>query len=170
MNRAKNKLDLFIGMKPISKQSARFRIAGNPGGKQWIDSYRDPKVEAWELSAKWWIKSRIQPKFKPIDGPLQIDEIIFIFDAPKNLLAAEKRIIQAGGFIFKYDKPDLGDNLKKPVYDAMNGIIYVDDSQIFYEGPCYKVYGMSPGISIKLSWQDYSTVNDFNPLTLDLLT
>lgn len=55
-----------------------------------------------------------------------------------------------------YGKPHLGkpdwDNLGKIVSDALNGIIYADDSAV-YEVTVTKLYGPLPGTVVTLNWR-----------------
>lgn len=46
-------------------------------------------------------------------------------------------------------RPDL-DNIAKALADGMNGIVYLDDSQIAWIS-CQKVYGDVPGVSLTVS-------------------
>ena len=57
--------------------------------------------------------------------PLKLD-VTFFFTIPKSY--SKKRRDEMDG-TFKSNRPDL-DNLEKAVYDSMNGVLYVDDSQI----------------------------------------
>jgi Holliday junction resolvase RusA-like endonuclease len=57
--------------------------------------------------------------------------------------------IEAGEIIYKITKPDLEDNLKKGMNDAMTGIVWTDDSRIAI-GKGRKIYGTVPKIRIKV--------------------
>lgn len=57
--------------------------------------------------------------------PLKLD-VTFFCTIPKSY--SKKRRDEMDG-TFKATKPDL-DNFEKALYDAMNGVMYVDDSQI----------------------------------------
>jgi Holliday junction resolvase RusA-like endonuclease len=48
------------------------------------------------------------------------------------------------------------DNLEKAVHDAMNGIVYVDDSQVFEAGKTKRLGSDNPGVTIYI-WE---VVND----------
>jgi len=52
--------------------------------------------------------------------------------------------------VFKVTKPDLSDNLNKMVFDAMNNLVFKDDSQIVLMENVRKFYGLTPKIIIYL--------------------
>ena len=52
---------------------------------------------------------------------------------------------------FKTTKPDMPDNLKKLVLDAMSGIVFKDDGLICTEHEVMKYYGPNPGTYIKIA-------------------
>lgn len=74
----------------------------------------------------------------PFDCPLAM-ELSFIFPRPKSL---PKRVLH------HTKRPDI-DNLFKAVSDALNGILYRDDSLIV-QLVTRKVYGEEPGVAIHL--------------------
>lgn len=60
------------------------------------------------------------------------------------------KAIEAGELVYKATKPDLTDNLNKGVFDALQGIIYANDSQIISMDDVKKIYGQRPRIDIEL--------------------
>lgn len=58
----------------------------------------------------------------------------------------------------KITKPDLTDNLSKGVFDALEGIVFLNDSQIFAVKESYKLYSEKPGI--RISFNLYDDVNE----------
>ena len=58
--------------------------------------------------------------------------------------------IEAGEIVYKATKPDLTDNLNKGVFDALQGIIYANDSQIISMDNVKKIYGLLPRVEIEL--------------------
>ena len=58
--------------------------------------------------------------------------------------------IRNGEIFYKNTKPDLPDNLKKLVNDAMSGLVYEDDSLIVTENDTAKYYGIGGCIIIEL--------------------
>ena len=83
---------------------------------------------------------------KPSDKPLKA-EIIFYMPIPKS---ASKKIKTAmkNGETAHIKKPDL-DNMAKSVLDALNGLAYIDDSQI-YSLTLFKTYSEQPRTELML--------------------
>jgi Holliday junction resolvase RusA-like endonuclease len=57
--------------------------------------------------------------------------------------------LAAGEVFYKETRPDLQDNLMKMTSDAMNGIVYTDDSRIC-KTETQKIYGLVPRIEIEI--------------------
>jgi Holliday junction resolvase RusA-like endonuclease len=89
-------------------------------------------------------------KHLPFTSLIAVEKLVFIFAPIKSMKANEKKTIEAGGFVYKYTKPDMTDNLPKLLFDAMDGLIYENDSRICKENNIYKVYGNTPGVFIKI--------------------
>lgn len=132
---------------PLSKQSARFR-AMNFGGKTVIRSYQKKEVQENERNIKYDIKQNLKPDFIPYDCALEV-EVSFVF--PPTLSFTKKRMAQleSGVKIYKTTKPDLTDNLMKALFDAMQGVVYVDDSRIC-KVKSEKIYGLVPMIVVEI--------------------
>ena len=80
----------------------------------------------------------------PLDAPLSV-RIVAIWPWPKSL-SAKKRLTHHGFFT---GRPD-GDNVMKLVGDALNDIVWRDDSQIV-EHHVTKVYGDKPRTIISVA-------------------
>jgi Holliday junction resolvase RusA-like endonuclease len=80
----------------------------------------------------------------PFAGPLVV-RVIFVMPVPASW-SQRKRIAALGGSMMPTSKPDL-DNLLKLVSDALNGIVWVDDSQIV-ELVTRKGYGSEPCVHV----------------------
>jgi len=66
---------------------------------------------------------------KIFDCPLKAD-LVFMFERPKSHFKKNGDLSKAGKkFPKKTSKGDI-DNLQKSVFDSLNGVMYVDDSQI----------------------------------------
>ena len=90
----------------------------------------------------------------PIRAPIRIVEIVYIMPIPKDGRTSCKvdgkrlmRKVEPGDYHTK--KPDI-DNLFKGVTDALNGIIWEDDSLICEIGRQAKIYGEQPRIEIEI--------------------
>ena len=67
---------------------------------------------------------------------------------PKSA-SKKAKIAMESGVTAHIKKPDI-DNMAKTVLDALNGLAYVDDSQI-YSLTLYKTYSERPGIYLKIT-------------------
>ena len=84
---------------------------------------------------------------KPSDKPLEVG-IVFYMPIPKSASKRAKASMDLGE-IKHIKKPDL-DNMAKAVLDALNGLAYIDDSQI-YSLTLYKTYSEQPGTYLKIT-------------------
>lgn len=81
----------------------------------------------------------------PLEGPVELS-VVATFTTPKTW--TKKRLAAhaiSPELVIK--RPDF-DNLLKAVCDGMNGIVFLDDCQVAMLGPCRKVYGAFPGVTI----------------------
>lgn len=92
--------------------------------------------------------ARSQFPWDPYDGPIEVTSIQYRFPFPKTLKKATRNKISEGVVIYMDRRPDLMDNLNKATMDALNGIVFTDDSNIVRCGGLEKIYSFSPGISI----------------------
>lgn len=112
---------------------------------------RDYKT-AVALAAKAAMKGK-----EPITGAVHII-LQFSFKTPKSWPKNKQAVADIVGHT---SRPDW-DNLAKSVTDAMNGIVYKDDSQI-ETATVDKRYGNADGVHVvveeKKSWQEYIKTN-----------
>ena len=113
---------------PQPKQSARFRVA-KFGGKSAVVSYQSKKVKDAERNIAYDIKSQLPEGFTPINGPVHA-EVTFFFPPLKGWSKKKLQALSDGAHIYKDTKPDLTDNLMKGLFDAMQGIVFIDDSRV----------------------------------------
>tara|TARA_R110002096_G_scaffold113208_1_gene246244 strand:+ start:1891 stop:2202 length:312 start_codon:yes stop_codon:yes gene_type:complete len=91
----------------------------------------------------------------PLEGPIAID-MKFYMSIPKSKSKKIKEKMRLGE-IKHTIKPDCDNLVKKPT-DCMNGIVYLDDKQI-YKLTAEKLYGENPRTEITV-WQESSQVSD----------
>jgi Holliday junction resolvase RusA-like endonuclease len=127
---------------PKPKQSARFRIAKNKAGKQFISSYQTKEVKDNESNIGYSVMQQLPKDFIPYDCPISA-QMEYVFPAPSSFTKKQKEAIAKGKIIFKDTKPDLTDNLNKGLIDALSGIVYVNDSRIAVTHSV-KYYGLVP--------------------------
>ena len=91
--------------------------------------------------------SQLPIGFKPLTGGVAIS-IRFIFPPTKSWSKKKLTALKNGEKMYKITRPDLHDNLKKGVLDALNGVVYKDDAQVCKEVNNEKVYGFVPRIEL----------------------
>lgn len=154
-------LKFFFPGIPFAKQSVRanpvYDRNGDPvlyndkksGRKRVLIRYHQPKeITDQENTLKALAISQIPEEFKPFDGPVIITRLDFIFPPLKSFPKIKLMNIAIGLVEYKTTRPDLNDNLCKGLFDALEGIIYLNDSQICEKLNTRKIYGSKPGIAL----------------------
>ncbi len=112
-----------------------FVVTGNPVGKGrpratsrggFVRMYTDAKTLGFEAAVA--DEARIaMSNFELFDTPMQL-QLSAYYPIPKSW-SKKKRQLAVDGEIYPQVKPDL-DNVMKAVLDALNGVVYADDSQV----------------------------------------
>lgn len=126
---------------PKPKQSFRYTRKGI--------RYQTKEVKQNERSMREQIISQLPAGFKPWSGPIVVNSLLFTFPPKKGETKRNMALVEAG-MLWKTTKPDLTDNLQKALWDAMEGIVFLNDSQVCCMRNVEKRYGMKPGIEIEL--------------------
>lgn len=132
---------------PQSKQSARF-YATEINGKASVRSFQSSKVKREERNIRLDIKSQLPPDFKPLMEGVRVS-VTFIFPFPKSFSKAKLKQHDEGKVFFKTTKPDLTDNLMKGLFDAAQGVLFLNDSQVC-EVHSVKIYGHTPKTVLRI--------------------
>lgn len=115
-------IEFVVNAVPVAQPRQRHRIV-TTGDQTFVQNYtpaRDP-VNAFKSSCQIAASMAIT---SPLIGPIQL-WLSFIFPRPKSL--TRKR--GANPRAWKPSKPDI-DNCQKSLCDALNGIAWLDDSQV----------------------------------------
>ena len=125
---------------PVPKARPRFTKVGN-----FVQTYTPKKTADWEETVRWTAKGAMGPT-DLLETPLSL-ALYFRLPTPKSWSKkrTEAEISGSGPIV----KPDF-DNLAKAVCDALNGVIYKDDSQIV-SAHIRKVYSAVPGVDVFVS-------------------
>lgn len=147
---------------PQSKQSARF-YAKMKNGKPTVGSYQKSSVVDKNRSLALDAISQLPKGFKPFTGTL-FTKAVFVFPVLKSMPKQLVKSIEDGIVVYKPTKPDLIDNCMKGVYDALNGIVYHDDSLICRVSTA-KIYGVRPMTFLMIGdieeWCDTDVVYEY---------
>ena len=124
------KISFFVSGVPVPRQSVRFARDGH------AYQPRD-RAAVWKGLVRVAALKARPPR--PWEGPVKV-KIFFSLPQPKARKGWSP-----------ITRPDL-DNLEKPLFDAINGVIYRDDSQIVLKlsGKEYAAPGSDPGVSIEI--------------------
>lgn len=133
-------IKLVIPGVPLAKQSMRFTKSGI--------KFQPEEIKQNERNLRFDIRSQLPAGFKPFDCAIAVKKLWYVFPPVSSLRKAEKLTIENGGYINKRTKPDLSDNLNKQLFDAMQGIVYLNDSQICQMDGLRKYYGNRPRIEL----------------------
>jgi Holliday junction resolvase RusA-like endonuclease len=138
-------MKLTILGEPKPKQSARFYKAG-----RFVKSYQTKDVKQNESNIRAQIIEQLPKGFIPFDKPIRVTKLHYVFPIPKSFTKTKLRKIQMGGIIYKHTRPDLTDNLAKGLFDAMESVVFINDSLIVSLDDVKKYYGIQPRIEIEL--------------------
>ena len=137
----KNKIELYLNIRPRSFQRAG--IARSKTGKPYV--FKSPQKRAYQDKLKYRVINEIRKqeretgeKFKKLSGPVKITELTYYFNTKKLALWEQYRDI----------KPDLGDNLNKPLLDVLKDLVMGDDEDIVAIDGLSKRWAKNPSIHI----------------------
>ena len=126
---------------PHGKGRPRFRRFGN-----FVSTYTDAKTKTYETLVKEAAKQAMGSS-PPIEGPVRFDCLIKL-PVPKSYSKKRSEACLSGSE-WPTKKPDW-DNVAKSVADAMNDIVFVDDTQIVI-ARIVKRYSADAGVDVRVS-------------------
>ena len=139
-------IQVSIPGEPVAKGRPRFSNG---------HAYTPKKTRQWEKQAKKY--AIIAMIGKPILVGAVMVHVIATFNLPPSW-PKWKQEAALDDKLFHTAKPD-GDNVLKAAKDAMNGIVYADDAQVF-STLVTKRYGTIPGVHINIEPVDGLTTQD----------
>jgi len=137
-------------MEPVA-----FTLAGHPQGKGrarafvragHVAHYTPEKTRSYESMIRGAAMDAMAGR-APLSGPVEIDLRIEV--AIPASWSKRKRTEAEVGVLWPAKTPDLS-NVQKAVEDAMNGVVYGDDSQIVRYRRLEKVYSLRPGVTVEV--------------------
>jgi Holliday junction resolvase RusA-like endonuclease len=133
-------LNLIIQTEPEPKQSARFYQSG-----KYVKAYQPSKVITYKNTIQSMILEQLPRNFVPFQKAVEV-EYKFIFAPLKSFSKKELERIENNELIYKATKTD-ADNLEKSLNDAMEKIVFYNDSQIA-KHTTIKAFGKVPRTEI----------------------
>ncbi len=141
------------------KPKAQQRHRDRADGRKYDPSTQDKR--------EFNLQSRLHAPQSPLSGPVLL-YVVFYMPVPKSMPKMQQKVVAgwdrigwgpaplsvlirdgvASGIPFHIKRPDL-DNLLKLVKDALNGLMWVDDSQVQIGG-AFKMYSHNPRTAIEL--------------------
>ena len=116
-------IEFIVPAIPVAQPRQRSRVIFGKGGQAFAHNYTPAKDPSNVFKATVRISCQAVFGLAPLEGPLAAT-LCFVMPRPQSL--PKKYGI---GRLPSTKKPDL-DNLCKSVFDALNGILWVDDSHI----------------------------------------
>lgn len=132
---------ILIPGKPVAK--GRPRAARTKNG---VRLYTPEKTASYEGLVAMLAHEAMNGR-DPLEGPCSAR--IQVTLAPPASASKKVRDLMLAGAILPVTKPDL-DNLAKSLFDAMNGIVFVDDRQVC-DFSINKHYGATPMVVVTVS-------------------
>jgi Holliday junction resolvase RusA-like endonuclease len=126
---------------PHGKGRPRFRRFGN-----FVQTYTDAKTKSYETLVKEAAKQAMGSS-PPLEGPVRLDCIVRL-SVPKSYTKKRTDACLKGSE-WPIKKPDW-DNVAKSVADAMNDVVFLDDTQIVI-ARIVKIYAAEAGVDVKVS-------------------
>jgi Holliday junction resolvase RusA-like endonuclease len=122
-------ISLVFPGEPRAIQSVKSRTITPKAGKAFIHHYQPKHNEDWKSYIRVAAQSQLPLGWTPIQGAVALGRVLFLFAPIAGLTKAQREAIEAGKIVLKDTKPDLNDNLFKGLMDALEGIVYVNDSR-----------------------------------------
>lgn len=141
---------VFPGI-PKAVQSFRFAQAGKFARK-----YQPTTTVEWKNYLKILALQQLPPGFSAYGDVALVLSVAFVFPLPKSAKKRDKLAVENGEYLPHKKRPDLTDNLKKGLCDALTGTVWSDDSKICVEKENSKCYGKEPRILLSVRPWDKS--------------
>jgi Holliday junction resolvase RusA-like endonuclease len=143
-------LNFTIDGDPVAKGRPRFMTLKLKTGQVMTRAYTPKKTETYEDIVRWHaLEARNAAGLSMLDGvPLEL-EVRCVLTVPASW-SRVKQQRALSGLMRPIGRPDL-DNYVKAISDALNGVVYRDDSAI-WTAQVSKVYGETAKTEITLTW------------------
>ena len=124
---------------PVAKGRARAFVRGGR-----VAHYTPDKTERYEARVATFAQQAMAGA-RPLEGGVALS-VVARFSIPASW-SKKRRQAAMDGLEQVTKRPDL-DNVLKAIKDGMNGIAWLDDSQVVQLVDCRKVYAEQPGVDV----------------------
>lgn len=149
----------------VAKGRHRSRIAHDRGGQEFVQNYPDGKTAKYEAQLRWAGAQAMlaqQPGVAPVLRPCRVVVDVYM-PVPQNPQGGKRgRAAMLAGAIRPTKKPD-ADNYLKTVGDALNGVVWKDDSNIA-EAIVRKWWAEHPRLVVIVETIEPPAIQDAQPL------
>ena len=134
-----NAVTFVVEGDPKGKARPRFRRIG-----RLTMTYTPKATVEYEDKVRNSFLSAVDKDFKPFEGAVETDTLC-VFSVPKSYSKTKRERLMGKPAI---RKPDT-DNIIKSILDPLNGIAYIDDSQVCKVSGL-KIYGEEPRVEVTI--------------------
>ncbi len=141
-------VEFFVPGEPKGKGRPRFRhvASKNIGGKGFVQTYTPSTTVVYENAIKVFASQCMRSTPPTKEAVFVVMVVVF---TPPESWSKKKRTAALDGTYQHVSKPD-GDNVQKAVFDGLQGVVVVDDKQI-YGHALLKKYGWTPGVHVHVT-------------------
>lgn len=149
-----NKIIIHVPAVPVAQPRQRHRIAGK-GKKAFVVNYT-PKDDP-SVAFKATVRMAAEKAYSgpPLGGPLRVD-CLFVMPRPQRLIWKKRPMPR----VPHTKNPDI-DNLLKATFDALSGLVIVDDAMI-YSLNAEKFYASgdeSPHVQVEITQHESTKIS-----------
>ncbi len=124
---------------PVPQGRPRTRIVGRVGKRPFATIYDPQNSRIWKQTVAVQVQAHLPADWRLFEGPLRL-ELLFRLPRPQSARKSE---------VYPAKRPDW-DNLSRGITDALEGVLYRNDSQIVL-ATVSKHYGDRPGVEIEVA-------------------
>ena len=114
-------------------------------------TYQPKKLADYKEAIRQAVQEQLPDGFLCIkaDTEIHIKKLHYCYEFPKSFPKKRK---EATTFQYKTTKPDLQDNLNKPLFDALEGLVWERDQNVVSIQNMRKIYWPENLIKITICW------------------
>jgi len=145
------KLSLVIPGEPMTKQSTRIFYNKHTGR---IGTYTDMETRTGQNSIRTNVMAQLPSGFQVWTGPIIVTRLWYVFPYTQKSRTSQLFKLKHQEHAWKHTRPDLTDNLNKGLFDALEDLVYDNDSRIVCMMDVRKIYGPEPKTILEMELGD----------------